>query len=77
MLIKDLIAKLEVIRDQEMAHYDALGEPAIYIDTFKHVPTDLSQYSYNGVSYDIKFDRTADGVFLVMSAFAESYETPE
>ena len=77
MLIKDLITKLEALYQEEMAHYDELGEPAIYIDTFKHVPNDLSQYNYNGVSYDIKFDRTADGVFLVMSAFAESYETPE
>ena len=45
MLIKDLITKLEALYQEEMAHYDELGEPAIYIDTFKHVPNDLSQYN--------------------------------
>jgi hypothetical protein len=72
VLIKDLIRKLQDLYDQEMQHVDVMGEPEICIDVFEETGHGGRQYA--GVhTGDFVFDRTADGVYNVISAFAESY----
>jgi hypothetical protein len=71
MLIKDLIARLQELYDQEAPHIDVMGEPEICIDVFKKVG---NRFEYAGIhTGDFVFDRTADGVYNVISAFAENY----
>ncbi len=72
MLIKDLIARLQELYDQEMQHADVMGEPEICIDVFEETGHGGRQYA--GIhTGDFVFDKTADGVYNVISAFAENY----
>jgi hypothetical protein len=71
MLIKDLIARLQAQYDEEMQHADVMGEPEICIDVFEEVD---GHRQYAGIhTGDFVFDKTADGVYNVISAFAENY----
>jgi hypothetical protein len=74
MYIKDLIAKLQELHDKEMAHYDMMGEPSIEIDVFKCVDEEKKLYEYAGFhTGEIVIDRSTDGVYNIMTAFAEVY----
>ena len=71
MLIKDLIKKLQALYDEEAPHIEVMGEPEICIDVFEKVD---GHFRYAGIhTGDFVFDRTADGVYNVISAFAENY----
>jgi hypothetical protein len=71
MLIQDLIRRLQELYDQEAAHVDVMGEPEICIDVFEEVD---GHRQYAGIhTGDFVFDKTADGVYNVISAFAENY----
>lgn len=75
MYIKDLIAKLQELYDKEMAHYDVMGEPSIEIDVFKCVNEKEKLYAYAGFhTGEILFDRSEDGVYNIMTAFADVYK---
>ena len=72
MLIKDLIKKLEELYQQGVPHIPIFGEPTIEIDVFKVLGT--GGYIYAGIhTGDIKFGKSPDGVYDVMSAFMEDY----
>lgn len=77
MRIRDLIDKLEELYREEMQQYDVIGEPEITIDVFK--PTDDGEFrQYAGFhTGDILITRSSDGVYPILSAFAEDYERPE
>lgn len=75
MLIKDLIAKLHSLREKEMEHFDMFGEPSIEIDVFKCVDQQNRLFQYAGIhTGDIIFDRSQDGVYNIITAFAEPYD---
>ena len=74
MLIKTLIAKLQELHDREMEYFDVLGEPSIEIDVFKCVDEENKLYQYAGIhTGDILFDCSKDGVYNIITAFAEPY----
>ena len=74
MLIKDLITKLQELHDKEMAYHDIIGDPSIELDVFKCVDEDKKLYQYAGVhTGDIVFDRSSDGVYNIITTFAEAY----
>jgi hypothetical protein len=77
MRIIDLIDGLQKLR----ATYDdeyvkIMGEPEIMIDIFRLAnPGDVNRYRvYAGFHNKITIDKTSDGVYDVISSFAESYE---
>ena len=75
MLIKDLIVKLQQLHDEEMQHFDVMGEPSIEIDLFKCINETERLYQYAGIhTGDIVFDRSQDGVYNIIAAFAEAYD---
>jgi hypothetical protein len=73
MLIKDLIAKLEKLYESEKAVLaDVGGEPEIVIDVFDDLGN--SRYRYGGfITSDIIIERSKDGVYPIISAFADTY----
>jgi hypothetical protein len=74
MLIKDLIAKLQELHKKEMIHFDVMGEPSIELDIFKCVDEEKKLYQYAGIhTGDIVFDRSRDGVYNIITSFAEVY----
>jgi len=75
MLIKDLIVKLQQLHDEEMQHFDVMGEPSIEIDLFKCINETERLYQYAGIhTGDIVFDRSQDGVYNIITTFAEVYD---
>jgi hypothetical protein len=76
MRIIDLIEKLQALRTS-LAHpeyLEMMGEPEICIDVFKAVDEDSHLFEYAGFhTGEILFELTGDGVYHLMSAFAESY----
>ena len=74
MLIKDLIAKLQALHDKELDYTDVMGEPSIELDVFKCVDEERKLYQYAGIhTGDLVFDRSKDGVYNIITAFAEAY----
>jgi hypothetical protein len=69
MLIKDLIEQLQTLYEQEMIHADIMGDPEIMIDCFKRVEQGV--FHYAGFSKDVSIQRSDDGVYLILNAFAE------
>jgi hypothetical protein len=68
MLIKDLIEQLQTLYEKEMIHADVMGDPEIMIDVFKKVEQGV--FHYAGFSNEIKIERSADGVYNILSGFA-------
>jgi hypothetical protein len=52
-----------------MIHYDVMGEPEIMIDCFKNIESGV--FHYAGFSDQIKIERSADGVYSILSGFLE------
>jgi hypothetical protein len=74
MLIKSLIAKLQELHEKQMVHFDLFGEPSIELDVFKCVDEENKLYRYAGIhTGDILFDISEDGVYNIITAFAEPY----
>jgi hypothetical protein len=69
MLIKDLIEQLQTLYEQEMIHADVMGDPEIMIDCFKKVEQGV--FHYAGFNKDVSIQRSDDGVYLILNAFAE------
>ena len=69
MLTKDLIKILEKLIESHESVKDMMGEHEIMIDVFKKVGD--HQFQYAGFSPNIKVDRSADGVYDILCAFAE------
>ena len=72
MLIKDLIGLLQKHYEEEIKHVDVMGEPEIMIDVFNKVEDHKFQYA--GFSNKISIERSSDGVYLILSAFKETYD---
>lgn len=74
MLIKSLIAKLQELHEKQMVHFDVFGEPSIELDVFKCVDEENKLYQYAGIhTGDILFDISEDGVYNIITSFAEPY----
>jgi hypothetical protein len=69
MLIKTLIEQLQTLYEAEMIHADVMGEPEIMIDCFKQVEQGVFQYA--GFSNQVKIERSADGVYAILSGFVD------
>jgi hypothetical protein len=69
MNLKDLITQLQALYDIESQYADVMGEPEIIIDVFKKVGEHHFQYA--GFSKDIRIDRSSDGVYPIINAFAK------
>jgi len=60
---------------REMQHFDVMGEPSIEIDLFKCINETERLYQYAGIhTGDIVFDRSQDGVYNIITTFAEVYD---
>ena len=75
MLAKDLIKLLNELIKQHKPHKDVMGECEITIDIFSESPKHPGLFEYQGIltPEDIKITYTSDGVYPVLTAFAESY----
>lgn len=76
MKIVDLIEKLQALRTSltQGDYLEVMGEPEICIDVFKSIDEDSHMFEYAGFhTGEILFEYTGDGVYHLMSAFAESY----
>jgi len=69
MLIKTLIEQLQTLYEKEMIHADVMGEPEIMIDCFKRVEQGVFQYV--GFSNQVRIERSADGVYAILSGFVD------
>jgi hypothetical protein len=69
MLIKTLIEQLQTLYEKEMIHADVMGEPEIMIDCFKSVEQGVFQYA--GFSNQVRIERSADGVYAILSGFVD------
>jgi hypothetical protein len=69
MLLKDLIEQLQALYEKEMLHADLFGEPEIMIDCFKKVEQGV--FHYAGFNNRIKIERSADGVYPIISGFLD------
>lgn len=70
MLIKDLITKLQELEDSfDLEYRQVMGEPSIKIDVFTKVQG-FEYYQYAGISGDIEIEQSGDGVYYILSAFA-------
>jgi len=70
MLIKDLIAELQALYDKEIQYVDVMGEPEIMIDVFSKIG-DTHTFQYAGFDKNIVIDRSADGVYSILTAFVK------
>ena len=79
MLIKDLIKQLEELYQKGVPHIDTFGEPTIEIDVFKCIDKEKGLYQYAGIMThsNIKFGKTPDLVYDVLTAFADEYPNPD
>jgi len=51
-----------------------MGEPSIELDVFKCVDEEEKLYQYAGLhTGEIIFDRSSDGVYNIITSFAEVY----
>ena len=74
MLIKDLINKLEELYSSYDEEYKSvMGEPTIEIDVFRQVDDKNHYFQYGGFSHDIKIEKSDDGIYDILSSFAQSY----
>jgi hypothetical protein len=67
MQLKLLIEQLQTLYEAEMVHADVMGEPEIMIDCFKNVEPGV--FHYAGFSDQISIERSADGVYPILSGF--------
>ena len=69
MLTKDLIKQLQKLVDAHESYVEVMGEHEIMVDVFKKVAEHTFQYA--GFSKDIRIDKSTDGVYDIICAFAE------
>jgi len=69
MQLKLLIEQLQTLYEKEMIHADVMGEPEIMIDCFKRVEQGVFQYA--GFSNQVRIERSADGVYAILSGFVD------
>ena len=73
MRIVDLIDKLTVLLNTyDAEYYKTMGAPEIVIDVFK---LENNNHVYAGFSQDFPIGKTADGIYDIISAFAEDHST--
>ena len=73
MNLRKFINMLEAEYEQQMQYSDVMGEPEIVIDVFIAMPDGSRQYA-GFMTKDIVIDTTSDGVYRVLTAFAEAYK---
>jgi hypothetical protein len=74
MRIIDLIDGLQKLRDSyTQEHLDIFGEPTVYLDTFEAIKDEPGKFTYAGINYQVKIEKSDDGVYDIISSFAESY----
>lgn len=74
MRIIDLIAKLQALRAEYDDEYlSMMGEPEIMVDRFK--PAENHTFHYAGFDNEITIEKTQDGVYDIISGFANETQT--
>ncbi len=68
MITKELIKKLQQIVDEHESAVEIMGEHEIMIDVFRK---EGDRFVYAGFSPDVIIDHSSDGVYRILSAFAE------
>lgn len=63
----DLIAKLQLLVEQHRPMEEVMGDHEIVIDVFRKVED--HKFIYSGFSPNIEIDKSADGVYDIISAF--------
>ncbi len=71
MKLAELIEKLQDLYEQEMQHFDEMGEPEIMIDVFRVADEGDRKFEYAGFSPFIEIDRSQDGVYPIINAFVK------
>ncbi len=66
----DLIAKLQLLVEQHRPMEDVMGDHEIVIDVFKDCGQHKFQYA--GFSPHIIIEKSSDGTYDILSAFAQS-----
>lgn len=78
MQIRKLIEKLqELYNTYDDEYKEVMGEPEIMIDVFVRAKKTSHTFLYAGFDgrSDIVIDTSSDGVYKIISAFAEDYES--
>lgn len=73
MNLRKFINMLESEYEQQMQYSDVMGEPEIVIDVFIQMSDGSREYG-GFTTKDIVIDTTSDGVYRVLTAFAEAYK---
>jgi hypothetical protein len=71
MITTELIALLQKMVEDHEPHEGVMGPHEIVIDVFKHV--EEGHFQYAGFSPHIEIEKSGDGVYDILSAFAESH----
>ena len=71
MQTTELIAKLQKLVDDHKSYEDVMGPHEIVIDVFRRSEGMNSIYRYGGFSPDVKIQKSKDGVYDILCAFAE------
>lgn len=66
----ELIKKLQKLVDEHKSYEDVMGPHEIVIDVFQKAGTD-GAFRYAGFSPKIKIEKSSDGVYDILCAFAE------
>lgn len=73
MFIKDLITQLQKLIEEHEPLKEQMGEAEIMIDVFSKADNQNKRnctiYEYGGFSPRIEIERSADGVYPILSAF--------
>ncbi len=79
MQLKSLIEELQKLYDSYDDEYKmVMGEPEIMIDVFSKNPNHVAgEFNYAGFSNRITIEKTDDGVYDVLCAFADRYPREE
>jgi hypothetical protein len=74
MRIIDLIDGLQKLHDSYDPEFvKIMGEPCIHLDTFQAIEGEPGKFSYVGINSQVKIEKSEDGVYDIISSFAESY----
>jgi len=71
MMTTELIKELQKLVDDHKSYEDVMGPHEIVIDVFKKIPGEGHEFNYVGFSPNIQIEKSSDGVYDILSAFAE------
>jgi hypothetical protein len=72
MLTTELIKKLQQMIEEHKPYEEVMGPHEVVIDVFKRDGVTDHGFHYAGFSPYIEIEKSSDGVYDILSAFAES-----